>query len=71
MPDRACPQPARAAWGGMLRTAALLGGFTLVRVCWAWPGRHGSGWAAARRTPWWRQRLPHVLRRLLGEGSCP
>ena len=29
MPDRACPQPARAASGGMLRTAALLGGFTL------------------------------------------
>lgn len=73
MPDRACPQPARAASGGMLRTAALLGGFTLGSRLLGLARDMGMAWllggGAAADALVAAMRLPHVLRRLLGEGS--
>lgn len=73
MPDRACPQPARAASGGMLRTAALLGGFALGSRLLGLARDMGMAWllggGATADALVAAMRLPHVLRRLLGEGS--
>ena len=73
MPDRVCLQPARAASGGMLRTAALLGGFTLGSRLLGLARDMGMAWllggGAAADALVAAMRLPHVLRRLLGEGS--
>lgn len=63
----------RFSAGGVARTAALLGGFALVSrvlglvrdMCMAW--LVGGGAAADALVA--AMRLPHVLRRMLGEGS--
>ncbi|WP_288956667.1 murein biosynthesis integral membrane protein MurJ [uncultured Desulfovibrio sp.] len=67
------PQSARAAPGRMLRTAALLGGFTLVSRLLGLARDMGMAWllggGATADALVAAMRLPHVLRRLLGEGS--
>lgn len=67
------PQPRSGQAGGIARTAALLGGFALVSrvlgllrdMSMAW--LVGGGAAADALVA--AMRLPHVLRRMLGEGS--
>ena len=57
----------------MLRTAALLGGFTLVSRLLGLARDMGMAWllggGATADALVAAMRLPHVLRRLLGEGS--
>lgn len=70
MPENASRQKAQ---GRMLRTAALLGGFTLFSRLLGLVRDMGMAWllggGAAADALVAAMRLPHVLRRLLGEGS--
>ncbi|MGE9984491.1 murein biosynthesis integral membrane protein MurJ [Desulfovibrio sp. SGI.169] len=74
MPGNDSRQKERAtAPGRMLRTAALLGGFTLLSRLLGLVRDMGMAWllggGAAADALVAAMRLPHVLRRLLGEGS--